>query len=50
MMGAIVHAVSVLILAPVAVITIGAAVLVFALDLKGELHDFAPDSRHNGTG
>ena len=43
MMGAILHAVSVLILLPVAVVTIGAVVIAYAGVVREETSGFAPD-------
>jgi len=48
--GAIVHAVTVLILAPLAVITVGAVAIAYTVAIRDDLHEMREDSRHDGIG
>jgi hypothetical protein len=50
MIGAVLHAVTVLILAPLAVITVGAAVIAYASAIRDDLHEMRGHSRHDGVG
>jgi len=48
--GAVLHAVTVLILAPLAVITVGAVVIAYTVAIRDDLHEMRGDSRHDGVG
>jgi len=48
--GAVVHAVTVLILAPLAVITVGAVAIAYTVAIRDDLHEMRAASRHDGIG
>jgi hypothetical protein len=48
--GAVLHAVTVLILAPLAVITVGAAAIAYTVAIRDDLHEMRGDDRHDGVG
>jgi len=48
--GAIVHAVTVLILAPLAVITVGAVAIAYTVAIRDDVRELRGDSRHDGMG
>ena len=49
-MGAIVHAVTVLILAPLAVITVGAVAIAYTVAIRDDVRELREDSRYDGIG
>jgi hypothetical protein len=48
--GAVVHAVTVLILAPLAVITVGAVAIAYTVAIRDDVRELRGDSRHDGIG
>ena len=49
MIGAVLHAVTVLILAPLAVITVGAVAIAFTVAIRDDVHELREGSRHDGA-